>query len=82
MDESEQDYEQIWTLLSSRLRSTTDISDSPPEDGIIMIEVAHNIEPSTTLSTSSDGIELPISHKPSDTQDKDSTLPTYLFLFT
>ena len=76
IDTSEQDDEQMGTLLFSRLRPTKYISDSHPKDGIIMTEFAHAIEPYKTLITSKDGIEPLVSHKPSDTKSKDSTLPT------
>ena len=62
-------------LSFSRLQSTIDISNLPPEDGFIMIEASHNKEPSTTLPTSTYGIE-PVSPKLSDTQIKDPTLPS------
>ena len=54
IDASGKDDMQMWTSSFSRLRSTTDISDSPPEDRIILAEAAHNIEFSTTLPTSKD----------------------------
>ena len=66
IDESEQDDEQMWTSLFSRLISITYISDSPPLDGVIMTEEAHTTEPSTTHHNSTDGIEPPSSLKSSD----------------
>ena len=76
LDESKQNAKKMWTSLFSRLRSTIDISDSPPEDGFIVVEVAHTIELSTNLTTSTDGIEPPGSLKPSNTQSNNPTLLT------
>ena len=76
IDASEQDNEQMGTSLFSWLRSTKYISDSYPENRIIMTESTHAIEPCKTLTTSKDEIEPLVSHNPSDTKSKDSTLPT------
>ena len=65
------------TSSFSRLKLTTDINDSLQKDGFVMIEVLHNIQSSNTLTTSTDVIEPLVSHKSSDIQSKDPTLPIF-----